>query len=262
MCYNYKSLIILLIEVVKWNKAPPPLSEGFYFMQETNEPRELPSYYSIIPARIRYDKDLTPFEKLIYGEITALTNREGYCWASNRYIAEIYNVSQTHISLTIKKLSEKGYIKIVLFKRYERKIYITDISGGDLTTVKGGINQSYKGVLTRVKENNLVNNLNNIPVSLETGNTLKKERRGKCPNPKGHLDCMRVLKEVQSGWHKKFLTIPKQINALHRIWRAGISEDRLGELMDVIDDDKFYRDKGWDLMDVINLISKGGKYAP
>ena len=42
------------------------------------------NYYAVIPATIRYSKDLRPAEKLLYGEITALTNIKGYCYASNR----------------------------------------------------------------------------------------------------------------------------------------------------------------------------------
>ena len=45
--------------------------------------KEKPNYYAIIPAEIRYDKKLTPNSKLLYGEITALANKEGYCWAGN-----------------------------------------------------------------------------------------------------------------------------------------------------------------------------------
>ena len=36
------------------------------------------SYYAVIPANIRYDDDLTPNAKLMYGEITALSNEQGY----------------------------------------------------------------------------------------------------------------------------------------------------------------------------------------
>ena len=37
------------------------------------------SYYSVIPATVRYDRRLKAAEKLIYGEITSLTNKKGYC---------------------------------------------------------------------------------------------------------------------------------------------------------------------------------------
>ena len=57
-----------------------------------------PSYYSIIPARVRYS-DLKPNAKLLYGEISSLTHKEGYCYAQNKYFAELYNVSKNTISL-------------------------------------------------------------------------------------------------------------------------------------------------------------------
>jgi len=41
--------------------------------------KENPNYYSILPANVRYDKKLTPFEKILYSEIVALTNKDGYC---------------------------------------------------------------------------------------------------------------------------------------------------------------------------------------
>ena len=50
---------------------------------------ELPSYYGIIPANVRYDKDLQPNAKLLYSELTALTTKRGYCFSSNLYFAKL-----------------------------------------------------------------------------------------------------------------------------------------------------------------------------
>lgn len=69
------------------------------------------SYYAIIPANVRYDKDLAPNAKLLYGEITALCNEKGYCWATNKYFAELYNVSDRTIKNWISQLADKGYIQ-------------------------------------------------------------------------------------------------------------------------------------------------------
>jgi len=71
-----------------------------------------PSYYANIPATVRYDKRLTPNARLLYGEITALTNKEGYCWAMNAYFAELYGVSKVSISNWVGSLRDCGYIDV------------------------------------------------------------------------------------------------------------------------------------------------------
>lgn len=77
-----------------------------------SEPKK--SYYAIIPASVRYDKEIRPNAKLLYGEITALCNEKGFCWASNQYFANLYSVSKTSISLWIKELTDNGYLTIEL----------------------------------------------------------------------------------------------------------------------------------------------------
>ena len=69
-----------------------------------------PNYYAIIPADIRYDAELKPNEKLLYGEISALANRSGEAWASNRYFAELYGVIPNTIRTWIRHLEKRGYI--------------------------------------------------------------------------------------------------------------------------------------------------------
>lgn len=89
------------------------------------------NYYAVIPATIRYSKDLKANEKLLYGEITALANKYGYCYAKNRYFAELYNVSIETVSRWFSHLQELGFIRIEIKKNEKKEIiaryiYIVD----------------------------------------------------------------------------------------------------------------------------------------
>lgn len=90
---------------------------------------EKKSYYAIIPANVRYDETLSANAKLLYGEITALCNAEGHCWASNKYFAELYNVSHQSITNWVGQLSKHGYIRTkLIYKEGTKEIldrYIT-----------------------------------------------------------------------------------------------------------------------------------------
>lgn len=70
------------------------------------------NYYAIIPASVRYDKRLCPNAKLLYGEITALCNEKGYCWATNGYFSGLYNVSIRSVINWINELEEAGHISV------------------------------------------------------------------------------------------------------------------------------------------------------
>ena len=89
---------------------------------------ENPNYYAIIPAKVRYDNELKGNEKLLYGEITALSNKEGYCTATNTYFSKLYRKHKDTIQEWISKLKRKGYIETQLIKNNlgrveERRIY-------------------------------------------------------------------------------------------------------------------------------------------
>ena len=98
---------------------------------DDKEQKATPNYYSVIPATVRYCKNLSPQEKLLYSEITALTNQQGYCWATNNYFADLYEMSKETVSRQISKLSKHGFItiKMIYFEKTkqikERRIYLS-----------------------------------------------------------------------------------------------------------------------------------------
>lgn len=106
------------------------------------------SYYAIIPANVRYDPRLTPNAKLLYGEITALCNEHGYCWAGNKYFSDLYGVSKTTVSKWIKSLIDFGYIKSELVYKNGTK----EIDNRYITIVKDPIEEKLKGYTQKVKD--------------------------------------------------------------------------------------------------------------
>ena len=112
---------------------------------------EKPNYYAIIPSEIRYDNSLKDKAKLLYSEITSLSNKDGYCYATNKYFADLYGVSITTISLLIKQLVDRGYIKSEIIYKEGTK----EILNRYLKIIK-------EGYLRKVKDNNInTNNKNN-----------------------------------------------------------------------------------------------------
>ena len=84
-----------------------------------------PNYWAVLPAQIRYDKELPPNAKLLYAEISALTNGEGYCFASNAYFEGLYELSERTVIRLIRALEAGGYIRIADGNggKEQRKIY-------------------------------------------------------------------------------------------------------------------------------------------
>jgi DnaD/phage-associated family protein len=125
------------------------------------------SYYAVIPANVRYDKDLSANAKLLYGEITCLCNKEGYCWATNAYFANLYNVSKITVSRWITQLKDKGYIHLDFKMKDEttlEQVRTMSIVNTPYQKCYGGINKNVKPPLNKnVKDNNT--SMNNTRVS-------------------------------------------------------------------------------------------------
>lgn len=89
-----------------------------------------PSYYAVIPADVRYDDGIPPNAKLLYGEISALIGKDGFCYASNAYFMKLYGFSDPTISRLISQLEKAGYIRREMEKDSNgqvrrRKLYLS-----------------------------------------------------------------------------------------------------------------------------------------
>ena len=89
-------------------------------------------YYSVIPATILYNKELKANEKLLYAIIISLSCKEGYCFATNKYLAEKLGVTPKTISSWLSDLQKRKFIIVELIRNenkqiIQRKIYINDV---------------------------------------------------------------------------------------------------------------------------------------
>ena len=77
------------------------------------------SYYSILPAVVRYDKDLTDKAKLLYSEITCLCNKEGVGKIVNECHNQTENDRKRHFKVgSVKMFRIKNRIhKNILSKK-------------------------------------------------------------------------------------------------------------------------------------------------
>lgn len=138
------------------------------------------AYYAVIPADVRYDQELRPNAKLLYGELTALCNQYGYCWAPNEYFAGLYGLAPETVSRLISQLERRGYIRCEMAATEtgaERRIY----AGMFLVRPAGGgidknVNPQYE------------NNINKAPYSPPQGDgpgaaEKKPSRRRSAPKP-------------------------------------------------------------------------------
>ena len=134
---------------------------------------EKPSFYSFLTADVRYDPRLKNHadEKVLFSEITALSNKYGFCSASNDYFAKNYERPKPTISRWINHLKKLGYLKIEIVRKGKqiigRKMFAittpvnANINRGIGVCVNRGINVDVeRGINVDVKDN--ITSLNTI----------------------------------------------------------------------------------------------------
>jgi hypothetical protein len=77
-----------------------------------------------IPREVWLSEQLSLMEKVLFVEIHSLDNERG-CYATNRYFAEFFDMSERQLRRYIVSLKEKGLITITMKTETERIIRVS-----------------------------------------------------------------------------------------------------------------------------------------
>lgn len=87
--------------------------------------------YNIVTDEVLLDKNLKANARLLFIKLQNLSQTKGYCFATNRYLGELFGLTQSSISKLISVLKKAGYIRIEMIRGEltneitERRIFIT-----------------------------------------------------------------------------------------------------------------------------------------
>jgi hypothetical protein len=77
-----------------------------------SENNDKPGFWAVLPAAVRYDPELPSTAKLLYAEISSMTDRTGYCFASNAYFRRVFGISERTLQDHLRALRSGGFIRI------------------------------------------------------------------------------------------------------------------------------------------------------
>lgn len=134
------------------------------------------SWYAVITAEILYNKELTDKQKILMAVISNLSNEQGYCFATNKFLGNLLNCDALTVSRNLSFLEEKKYINrvMVLNEDGSLKYRALTVLPPELKN-QGGYDETYRGVVDFVNTPIGANvNHNNI----YTNNKYKNKKKG------------------------------------------------------------------------------------
>lgn len=150
-------------------------------------------YYAVIPGEVLFCRELTHGAKVLYGMLTSLCDREGYCWATNDYLAEVFDLSESTVTRWLSQLERLGFIRsemVTTPKGSERRIYaglFVVTRGGVRKNDEGGVRKNAEGGVRKNDDTpqgrifNINNQTKNIPpiIPPEGGSRAGDEKTGR-----------------------------------------------------------------------------------
>lgn len=103
-----------------------PEQDGIHHESRRTFHEDTGSYYRMIPGHIFDDPSLLDKEKLLYGLLMGLCKKNGYSWATNRFLAKQLHVTPRQIPRYLSKLVDSGVVFVEILNKFERKIYVSE----------------------------------------------------------------------------------------------------------------------------------------
>ncbi len=147
---------------------------------EMNEENKI-GYYAIIPATVLFNEKIKANEKLLYAIITVLSNKKGYCYASNAYLGKLLNAQQHTISKWVSHLKSLGFLCLDIIKNdkgeiIQRRIYPNDTHYTINRTYPYSIDRT-EGMSQKGQYNNIIdNNINKEKIDRLFNYIIDKEK--------------------------------------------------------------------------------------
>lgn len=120
--------------------------------EESDKTVKRSNWDSLLPAAVRYDSRLKGEAKVLYSEILLLSNKAGYCYATDQHLAALFSKTRVTINGYVKSLEKQGYIKIETTRQgkrvTERRIYPLELPKTAITDNEKGtakIGNTYQG---------------------------------------------------------------------------------------------------------------------
>lgn len=115
-----------------------------------------PSYYAVLTGPLLDDRELSANAKILYASITTMTDRKGYCAASNHELADRFGWGERTVTRLVSQLQERGFVRYVMRTneetgKTERRIYIGSDAADGVAKI-GECSQKWRGGIAKSGE--------------------------------------------------------------------------------------------------------------
>lgn len=171
-----------------------------------NEENQI-GYYAIIPSTILFNEKLKANEKLLYAVITVLANKEGYCFASNAYLADLFNAQAHTISNWISHLNKLDFVCVEIIRNDKNEIIQIRIYPNDTPyTIKMTYPYSIKNT-EGMSQKGQYNNINNR-IDRFFNYIIKKEKQNSEKFTKDEeIEFRRLLEKIEFNYTEELIKI-------------------------------------------------------
>jgi transcriptional regulator of NAD metabolism len=158
------------------------------------------SYYMVIPPQV-WDSEISAKAMILYGHISVLANKHGYCYAFNQYFETVMKSSASTIQRCFLELEESGLITRKLIYKpgtkevEKRKIFL------NIGIVKDDNRPIVKNDYTPIVKDDTDNSTSSNTTSLP--NTIKNNKLGSSLADASEDPNLENFKNVKDVWSKR-----------------------------------------------------------